>query len=337
MRRHHAANAISLALALSACDSGMSTLNAAGSYSDVAILTSSALLPVATSLERELELEVEYALQPERLLEADVFDIHDKDDARLYKNVIVLGLLAGKDDASRELQRQLAGETMKAVAPRELFLATREDIYANHQNVLFVAGHERNLMQSALARQAGALRGQIELANRERIREHLFREGHNVAVEAKIREHGQFALAVPSTWDATRFFGDASTGSIEIAAVDPTRTVAVMWVTLENTDSLADREWLLELRRRWGGTFLEESLQDDGGYRWSEEMFLGKEHLMLAGFWDNQTYGGPFRTIFHYDAASRRLFGINWLCYAPQLPKHPLMREAFAVVETFQP
>jgi hypothetical protein len=337
MSRQHAAAASLLALALSGCESGMSTLNAAGSYSDVAILTSSELLPVAMSLEREMEIEVEYALQPERLLEADVFDIHDLDDARLYKNVIVLGLLAGKDDASRELQRQLAGESMKAVAPRELFLATREDTYANHQNVLFVAGHERNLMQSAIARQAGALRGQIELANRERIRAHLFRDGHHTAVEQKIREHGQFQLEVPSNWEATRFFGDANTGSIEIAAIDPTRTVAVMWATLENTDALADRQWLLELRRRWGETFLEESLQDAGGFQWSEEIFLGREHLMLAGFWDNQTYGGPFRTLFHYDAASRRLFGINWLCYAPQLPKHPLMREAFAVAETFQP
>ena len=337
MGRRTALIASLLVLALPACESRFGSVDTAGSYSDVAILTSNELRPVATALERELELEVEYSLKPEHLLEVEIFDIRDKKQALYFKNIVVLGFLSGKDESSRELRRHLGGESMKAVTPRELFLATREDIYARNQNVIFLAGHERNLMQSALAKEAGALRGQIEWSNRQRLREHLFTRGHNTGVEAKIREHAQIELLVPADWAATRFFGNANSGSIEVAATDPTRTVAVMWVTLEGTEPLEDQDWLLELRRRWGRSFLEEELQDAGGFRFSQELFLGEEHWMLAGFWENETYGGPFRTLFHYDAATRRLFGINWLCYAPELPKHPLMREAFTIAETFQP
>jgi len=226
---------------------------------------------------------------------------------------------------------------MKGVEPRDLFLAAREDVYSRNQNVIFLAGHERNLMQSAVRRQGPALRGQIEESNRRRLRDYLFARGSNPAVENKIREVGGFVLRVPADWEATRFFEGENEGSVEVAATSPTRTVAVVWMPADGPEILEDHDALLELRRQWGRKYLEEELQDAGGFTWSTEMFLDEEHPMLAGFWDNQTYGGPFRTIFHYDPGRHRLYGVNWLCYAPELPKHVYMREAYAIAETFVP
>ena len=320
-----------------ACDDGP-ILNAVGSYSDVAILTSTPLLPAATTLQRQLAQQVEYSLRPEPMLVVDIFDMRDKNDAAKYKNVIVIGIVGGKDDSSRELQRQLSGENMKGIAPRELYLATREDVYAGNQNVLFLAGVERNLMQSAIQGQAAALRGQIEASNRERVREYLFSLGHNVPVEDQIRRVGGFRLQVPEGYEGTRFFEGEESGSIEIAARNPTRTVAVMWRgAIEDAAVLEDQAALLEQRRHWGEIYLEEELQDAGGYTWSTVSFMGAELPMLAGYWSGETYGGPFRSIFYYDESSKRLYGINWLCYAPNLPKHIYMRETQAIAETFEP
>jgi hypothetical protein len=312
-------------------------LNAVGSYSDVAILTSPQLLPVATTLEQALEETVEYSLQPEPILNVDIFDIRDRKEAAVYKNIIVLGLLEGSDASSQELKRQLAGESMKGIAARELFLATREDVYSRNQNVLYLAGHERNLMQSAARRQAPAIRGQIELSNRRRLLSFLTSLGRKFPVEEQIRELGGFRLQVPQDYEATRFFGNHEQGSVEIAARNPTRTVAIMWEPAAGPEVLEDKEYLLERRRRWAEGYLDESLQDAGGFVWSLSSFLGAELPELAGFWEGSTYGGPFRTTFYYDAATKRLFGINRLCYAPNLPKHVYMRETLAVAESFEP
>jgi hypothetical protein len=312
-------------------------LNAVGSYSDVAILTSPQLLPVATTLEQALEAKVEYSLQPESTLDVDIFDFRDRKEAAIYKNVIVLGLLEGNDAGSRELKRQLAGESMKGSAERDLFLATREDLYSRNQNVLFLAGHERNLMQSAARRQAPAIRGQIELSNRSRLLSFLTSLGRRYPVEEQIRELGGFRLQVPQDYEATRFFGNRERGSIEIAARNPTRTVAIAWEPAPGPEILDDHAYLLERRRRWGEGYLDETLQDAGGFVWSQSSFLGAELPELAGFWEGPTYGGPFRTTFYYDAPTKRLFGINRLCYAPNLPKHVYMRETLAVAESFEP
>jgi len=66
-------------------------------------------------------------------------------------------------------------------------------------------------------------------------------------------------------------------------------------------------------------------------------VFLTDEVPKLAGFWEGDTYGGPFRTIFYYDQVSGRLYGLNLLVYAPGLAKHPYMRELHAIAETFRP
>jgi hypothetical protein len=312
-------------------------LNAVGSYSDVAILTSSQLLPVATTLEQALEEPVEYSLQPETILNIDIFDVRDRKEAVVYKNVIVLGVLEGTDDSSRELQRQLAGESMKGIAARELFLATREDVYSRNQNVLFLAGHERNLMQSAVLRQAPALRGQIEASNRRRLLSFLTGLGRKFPIEEQIRALGGFRLQVPEDYEATRFFGDREKGSVEIAARNPTRTVAIIWEPATGPEILEDQDFLLERRRRWAEGYLDEQLQEAGGFAWSLTSFHGEELPELAGFWEGPTYGGPFRTTFYYDAETKRLFGINRLCYAPNMPKHVYMRETLAVAESFEP
>lgn len=312
-------------------------LNAVGSYSDVAILTDTALLPVATELEKALEAEVYYSLRPEKMLKADIFDLRDLDDAEVYKNVIVIGLIDGRDRGSKEIQKHLAGESMQGLVPKRLYLAERADIYARNQNVLFLAGHDRNLMQSGIRQKAAALRGQIESDNRRRLRDYLFGIGRNLELEEQVREKGGFQLTIPEDWKATRFFLGEDRGSVEIASTRPTRTVAVMWEPEPDPTVLEDRERLLEMRRQWASEFLEEELQDAGGFEWTRTLFATAEVPMLAGFWEADTYGGPFRTIFYHDPRANRIYGINLLTYAPNLPKHVYMREALAVAETFRP
>ena len=111
----------------------------------------------------------------------------------------------------------------------------------------------------------------------------------------------------------------------------------MIWAPADGPQVLEDHERLLELRRGWGEQYLEERLQDAGGFTWSSTWYLERELPMVAGFWEGETYGGPFRTVFYYDEPTGRLYGINWLCYAPNLSKHVYMREALAIAETFEP
>jgi hypothetical protein len=123
----------------------------------------------------------------------------------------------------------------------------------------------------------------------------------------------------------------------EVVANKPTREVVIFWQDRDAADfDPKDEAALLELRRRWG-RFLNETLQDDFGFRWELADFRGQEWPKLSGMYRTGDYGGPFRTIFYMDEGSHRLFGITWLTYFPGQDKHPWMREARAVAETFVP
>lgn len=329
-------------LSLGGCGGDAPILNAVGSYSDVAILTDlEHFNSVAFQLKKVLEVDPQYALREERLLKVDIFDMSKKDRARVYKNVIVLGLRGGHDAASKEIRRKLGGQTMKVMDSRGLFFTVKEDVYAGNQNVLFLAGEDRNYMQSAVLDSGPALRGQIETRNRERIRDYLFSQGRDTEAEARLTRQAGFQIAIP---DGYRLNGvkqneEGTMGMAEVVANRPTRSVVVFWREVDPSKvDLEDQEELLSLRRRWAG-FLDESLQDAFGFRWEMEMFRGEEWPELSGMYttDEGDYGGPFRTIFLLDVSSGRLYGINWLCYFPNNDKHPFMREARTVAETFVP
>ena len=343
VRVHRVLLAVVLALGLTNCGDSSPVLNAVGSYSDVAILTDLDLFnPVAFQLKQALEVDANTGIRPEPLLTVDIFDISSKDDARLYKNVIVIGYLKGQDRASKEIRRQLAGTQMRVLESRHLFFADREDVYANNQNVLFLAGSDRSFMQSAINQEAPALRGQIEEKNRERVLEYLLTVGRNAKAERSLRENVGIRMTVPDGYriNGIKQNSEGDLGMAEIVHENPTRGVVVFWKTLEDPAGfdMEDPEALLELRRRWGG-FLDEALQDLYGYTWSTEMFRGETWPQLAGMYEvvEAQVGGPFRTLFLLDEPTRRVFGINWFTYNPQGDKHPYLREARAVAGTFVP
>lgn len=260
---------VALALAgaalLPGCGGDQPILNAVGSYSDVAIVCDLRVLePAAQQLERDLEEPVEYSLRPEPALRADIFDVGDIRDASLYKNVIVLGLTVGRDAGREETQKRMGGQAMRQL-DTGLYIATAEDVYAGNQNVLYLAGADRNLLQSALRRSAPALRGQIEQENRERIRDYLFAQGRQLAKEQQVAESFGFRIAIPEDYELTKVLRGQRRGLVEVAATRPTRAAGIFYELVEDASVLEDREQLLAIRRRWGADFLEEQLQDEIG------------------------------------------------------------------------
>ena len=325
-----------------ACGDDPPVLNAVGKYSDVAIITDVDVFnPVAFELARHLEVDARTGIRRESLFDVDIFDWDKRRDASRYKNVVVLGYVKGRDPASREIQRKLGGAEMKVLPSRNLYLAVREDVYAKNQNVLFLAGVDRNFMQASIAEEAPALRGQIEERNRERVRDYLYGLGHNTEAEERLREQAGFRLQVPSLYElnSIKESADGELGCAEIVAVQPTRSVVVFWKEVDPGEvDLEDTAALLALRRRWG-LFIDEALQDLFGYEWSLELFRGEEWPMLLGLYEipSADLGGPFRTIFLLDRDAGRLYGINTLCFNPNQDKVTWLREARAIADTFVP
>lgn len=327
---------------LGGCGGDAPILNAVGSYSDVAIITDVDIFnPVAFALSTALEVDAKTGIRPDPLFHVDIFDWDRRKDAALYKNVIVLGFVRGSDPASREISRKLGGEQMQVLPSRNLYLAVREDVYASNQNVLFLAGVDRNYMQSSIAKEAAALRGQMEERNRERIREYLYSLGRNEEAEARLRNQAGFQLQVPTGYavNSIKQNSEGDLGSAEILAGRPTRSVVVFWKTVDPAQvDLTDTDQLLALRRQWG-LFLDEKLQDAFEFDWSLEMFRGEEWPMLSGLYEipSADVGGPFRTVFVLDPMSRRLYGINWLCFYPKGEKVSFLREVRSIADTFVP
>jgi hypothetical protein len=194
-------------------------------------------------------------------------------------------------------------------------------------------------MQSGLAKGVDVLINRMKTENRDRLRDYLFTNGHEVALENKIRDQMGFGLQVPASYHETRFDVGEKEGLVEVAATRPTRTASIYYLDDADSTIIDDHQVLLELRRSFGSRYLEEDLQDAAGYNWSEDVFAGKMRLVLSGYWQAKTgdYGGPFRTFFLYQPEKRRLYAINVLTYAPGMKKQPYIREATCVAETLVP
>ena len=238
---------------LAGCGEGPPILNAVGKYSDVALLTDlQTFNSVAFQLEKVLEVDAKTGLRPEAMFNVDVFDMRDANDARRYKNVIVLGYLKGRDDASREIKRKLGGEQMRVMESDHLFIAVREDVYAQNQNVVFLAGNDASFMANSVLKENPALRGQLEASNKKRLSQYLFSTGRNEADEDAIREQAGFRLGIPAGWRLNAIKRDSSgdLGCVEVVANGPTRGVAVFWKDVDPASvDMGDRETLLALRR----------------------------------------------------------------------------------------
>lgn len=344
MRRRPTIGVVAFLLAVSAtgCGEGPPVLNAVGKYSDVAVVTElQTFNSVAFQLEKVLELDAGTGLRPEPLFNVDIFDMDAIADARRYKNVIVLGYLRGNDPASSEIKRRLGGEKMRVMESNNLFIAVREDVYALNQNVIFLAGNDRSFMANSVLKEGPALRGQLEEANRRRLTQYLYASGHNEADEQTIREQAGLRLALPADWklNAIKRSADGRLGCVEVNAKGPTRGVAVFWKEVDPSEvDLSDHEALLALRRSWGA-FLDEKLQDAFGYTWVMDEYRREEWPLLSGMYETgeQSYGGPFRTIFLLDLTGNRLYGIDTYVFFPNGPKHEFLREARIVADTFSP
>jgi len=325
---------------LGACDTGQPVGSAVGSYSDVAILTEMPILgPVAHQLKKSLSVNVTYAIKPEPLFNVDIFDWADRRNAQVYKNLIIVGLLKGDDPASKELRRRLGGAVLSDKGHRDLFIAVESNVYSRNQLVYYIAGRERGLMQSSLARNVGILVDRISRENRARILRYLMSDGHEIELENKIQREMHFKWEIPASYRETVFHVGDGEGVVEVAAVRPTRAASVYYLDHADSTMLDDHDALLQLRRSWGERYLNEKLQDAGGFEWSKVDFAGRKLLTLSGFWEakEKDYGGPFRTFFLYQPEKHRLYGINVLTYAPGMRKHPYIREAMAVAETLRP
>jgi len=336
---------VMLAVGLVGCSDSAPVLNAVGSYSDVAIITDLDLFNgFAYTLERELEVDSQTGLRAEPLFNADVFDMRSMSKARLYKNIIIVGFVNGRDQASREIQRRLKGGTLSVLPSRHLLFADRDDVYANNQNVIFLAGYDRSFMQSALADEAAALRGQMEEENRSRVFEYLTSLGRNAEGEKTLRENVGIRMTLPEGYRVNGIKENASgdLGMVEVVHENPTRGVVVFWKEVEEPGAWdmddPDPQVLLALRRQWG-LFLDEVIQDGFGHTWSATVFRGDTLPQLAGMYEvrSASLGGPFRTIFFTDVPTKRLYGINIYTFNPNGDKHPYLREALAVAETFVP
>ena len=334
--------AVVCVLLFAGCGEGPPVLNAVGKYSDVAVVTDlQTFNAVAFQLEKVLEVDARTGLRPDPLFNVDIFDVDDFEGARRYKNVIVLGFLRGGDPASSEIKRRLGGQQMRVMESNHLFVAVREDVYAQNQNVVFLAGNDRSFMANSILEEGPALRGQLEDANRRRLSQYLYASGHNEADEQAIREQAGLRLSLPSDWqlNAIKRSSDGEQGCVEVLANRPTRGVAVFWKNVDPAQvDLGDHDALLELRRSWG-RFLDERLQDAFGFEWVRDEYRREEWPLLSGMYETgeQSYGGPFRTIFVLDVPGQRLYGINTYVFFPDGEKHEFLREARIVADTFSP
>lgn len=281
--------------------------------------------------------------------------IHPSDLESFLRTNHNLLLVTPLDDDSR------TGKAMKGFYSREslkkiqdnpdLFMLTKQDVYARGQSVLYLFGRNDEELIKNLKNKSKVILEYFRIAERKRIIKRLLDDGQEQKkLEGFIKENYQLDTRIPSNFEVAKneenfiwlrkLLSDVREQNIIITHVPYTSKDQFK---LEN---------IIKLRNEIGMTYLndDENSQVDSSFMSTEVKFFPPESIEInydglyaietRGLWKlaNATQGGAFLSYVFVDEKRKRLYYIEGYLYAPDTQtKLVFMLELESILRTFKP
>jgi hypothetical protein len=254
---------------------------------------------------------------------------------KLMQNLLIVSAMEPRSEADQLVEQILDAETMKEVLAGEEYLFVSRDAYARGQFLMILASKDIATLESNIAVYPDYLYHLFLDERNRRLRESLFwlTEG---SLERRLREAYGWALKIPRDFKLVE--ESPENRLVWLRWVFPDMNVFVHWQEGDDPSELTQR-WV-EDRVSWVLQAYYDSARVVDGYVFEKATtFQGLPAREMYGLWEITTKGagGPFHAIAFWDDASKRIYLLNLVLYAPGRRKEPWLRRLDLIAETFQP
>jgi hypothetical protein len=304
-----------------------------GSNHEVMVLIDEQQWPRFENALREVFEKKVFTAQEEKVFyvrrgRPEEFDFYKK-----WKNLVVLATFDHQGLTAERMDQFLSAEVRARISRGEAYLFTRQNLWAQDQEVFFLAAETEGALIERLQADKDHIFGLMERALDVKITRFLYERGRQLELEQRLYRDYGWTMKIPRGYHVVR--EAAGERFVWLRKQQPQRWLFVHWE--QSPDVIFTTEGCIEWRDRVGRDFYDGDrvVQE---YAISQELeFSGRRALQLAGIWENRELlvGGPFRTYCFYDQESERRYMVDAAVYAAGTEKEPYLRQVDLIVQSF--
>lgn len=322
-------------VSLASCTRGSSFMPA-GSYSNIVLVTETGQPGGLNDyIIRELQHQVDYYSKMEIQFKIRMIPASEVDREPATKNMVVFGV-ARQGHVGQVIERYIGTNSVRKVLEGKNHIFKKLDYPYTGQLTVVVTASSPERLRKVVSENGRIIRDIIEEANRERLRENLLIRKEKVELSGDLRARYGFHIRIPMVYELNQDRGDIP--GIELVRVQPHRGLTVSWRSWnKSTLSVADSTELYDIRANIAWKMYDKDVMRKDLVFFHEGELGEYRAVRMEGYWENSEdmFGGPFICFFLLDRARRKVWMVDCLVYAPGFDKHKLLRELWAVAETF--
>ena len=313
------------------------SLPPAGSYSEITVFADGGVEGEwAGRLVTLFAQERDYFVSTEAPFQVTVAPTDRATRPPAVKNLVWCGVLDGPTGVGVGIRDMLGESDVERIRRGGGDIISRPDTPYPGQLSLVITATDETGLRRLLDERGAEIQDRVETSARERLRGNLLSRRDD-ALSAELRARWGFRLEVPSVYSL--YSQSDNPPGVELHRDEPPRVLGVFWRARDHAPSSRDLDELFDFRaeyvqRRYDGDEMDRDRVRCGAGR------LGPyPAVCMSGYWYNDRHGssgGYYETYFVWDQASRLLWAVDLLVYAPGREKTTLVRELRAVAETFR-
>lgn len=265
---------------------------------------------------------------------------------KTQKNIMYVTVFSDKSRGSKILKSYFTNESVKMIKEdSSLFMFTKQDEFAQGQEILHLFGQTPEILIQNLARNKEKLLKHFEKIEEDRLYKSLYSVKYEVGISNHIKDKLGCELKVPTGFE----IGLEDDKFIWLRNFNPDvdKSIFISWVDYTSED-LFSLDSLLYLRTEISKPYILYKPEDPDSYLLTETdnfdvfrneiNFKGLYAVELKGLWKLNNYymGGPFVSYSMVDESTNRLYYIEAFLYSPGQPQRDHMRELETILKTFR-
>jgi hypothetical protein len=308
----------------------------AGSYSSVVLATETGRLEgITTEMVRALQHDLDYYTKTELQFKVRMISAYDIEREPPTKNLVLFGVVR-QGEIGRVIESFIGTASVRKVLQGTNNIFRKLDYPVAGQLTLIVTASSPDMLADVVSKNGRLIRDIIEEANRERLRNYLLKREETELTEELSARYG-FTLRVPFLYELNQERSEVP--GVELVRKLPHRGLTVSWRPWKKRGlAVADSTDLFEVRADLAWQMYDKDIMRREIVFFRDGEFAEYDAVIMEGYWENSEdlFGGPFICFFVHDRVKARLWIIDCLVYAPGFDKHVLLRELYAIAETFR-
>ncbi len=286
---------------------------------------------VWTYAEQHLRSSIEryyFTTENETYFDLKRSDIKNIDQIYRTKNLLFLADLSSEQGVARYIKSNLASNVLESVNENGVGMFIRNNLWANDQYVIFLLGKKEEMLLKYNILQSNEIFERYKAVLYDRVHNRIY--GGETFSDSYF-ESLPWKFRLPQSYTEYKK-GERFNSFIARRREQPDKYISVYYEDIE--ESLFNREWLINTRRKIAWDYYDEDEFNDDNIRQQKSKLNKREVIKISGVWQNHKYaiGGAFTAFAFYK--NNRAYLIDNSVFYPQGFKLPALIELEVISRT---